>query len=126
LPGVLFCDGQDAFLPLHRFCRSVCRGSHIRANPQETEDIDSTERIQRLCVVDLAYFENEPDASWTVVDFKTDREFAASSEGYATQVGSMQKRYQRQEFVGRRSVACQIEPAGSDVADKPQPPRGPL
>lgn len=38
-------------------------------------------------VVDLAYREEEPHfTGWTVVDFKTDREFAASSERYVTQV----------------------------------------
>jgi ATP-dependent helicase/nuclease subunit A len=38
-------------------------------------------------VVDLAYREEDPDfRGWTVVDFKTDREFAASSERYVTQV----------------------------------------
>lgn len=37
-------------------------------------------------VIDLAYSENEPNASWIVVDFKTDREFAASSERYVAQV----------------------------------------
>ena len=28
LSGVSFCDGQDDFLPLSRFCWSVCRISH--------------------------------------------------------------------------------------------------
>jgi hypothetical protein len=28
LPGFPFCGGQDAFLPLRRFCWSVCRASH--------------------------------------------------------------------------------------------------
>jgi ATP-dependent exoDNAse (exonuclease V) beta subunit len=38
-------------------------------------------------VIDLAYREDELGfAGWTVVDFKTDREFAASSERYVTQV----------------------------------------
>jgi ATP-dependent helicase/nuclease subunit A len=38
-------------------------------------------------VIDLAYREDELEfAGWTVVDFKTDREFAASSERYVTQV----------------------------------------
>jgi hypothetical protein len=34
-PGVLFGGGQDAFLPLRRFCRSVCRASHtVRIIPR--------------------------------------------------------------------------------------------
>ena len=38
-------------------------------------------------VVDLAFREDTPDfAGWTVVDFKTDREFAASSARYIAQV----------------------------------------
>ena len=38
-------------------------------------------------VVDLAYPDHEPGfAGWTVVDFKTDREFAAASDRYFTQV----------------------------------------
>jgi ATP-dependent helicase/nuclease subunit A len=38
-------------------------------------------------VVDLAFREDTPEFSgWTVVDFKTDREFAASSDRYKTQV----------------------------------------
>ena len=38
-------------------------------------------------VVDLAFHENTPDfAGWTVVDFKTDREFEASSARYIAQV----------------------------------------
>jgi ATP-dependent helicase/nuclease subunit A len=38
-------------------------------------------------VVDLAFHENTPDfAGWTVVDFKTDREFEASSARYISQV----------------------------------------
>ena len=38
-------------------------------------------------VVDLAFHEDTPDfAGWTVVDFKTDREFEASSARYIAQV----------------------------------------
>jgi ATP-dependent helicase/nuclease subunit A len=38
-------------------------------------------------VVDLAFLEDTPDiAGWTVVDFKTDREFATSSDRYTAQV----------------------------------------
>ena len=38
-------------------------------------------------VVDLAFWEEGPEfAGWTVVDFKTDREFAAASERYIIQV----------------------------------------
>jgi ATP-dependent exoDNAse (exonuclease V) beta subunit len=38
-------------------------------------------------VVDLAFREETPDfAGWTVVDFKTDREFAGSSARYLAQV----------------------------------------
>jgi ATP-dependent helicase/nuclease subunit A len=38
-------------------------------------------------VVDLAFLENKPDfAGWTVVDFKTDHEFATSSDRYTAQV----------------------------------------
>ena len=38
-------------------------------------------------VVDLAFREDTPDfAGWTVVDFKTDREFAVSSARYIAQV----------------------------------------
>jgi ATP-dependent helicase/nuclease subunit A len=38
-------------------------------------------------VVDLAFPDNAPGfAGWTIVDFKTDREFAASSDRYITQV----------------------------------------
>ena len=38
-------------------------------------------------VVDLAFREDTPEfAGWTVVDFKTDREFAVSSTRYITQV----------------------------------------
>jgi ATP-dependent exoDNAse (exonuclease V) beta subunit len=38
-------------------------------------------------IVDLASLEDTPDiAGWTVVDFKTDREFATSSDRYTAQV----------------------------------------
>jgi ATP-dependent exoDNAse (exonuclease V) beta subunit len=38
-------------------------------------------------IVDLAFWENRPEfRGWTVVDFKTDREFAAASESYIAQV----------------------------------------
>ena len=38
-------------------------------------------------VVDLAFKEDTPDfVGWTVIDFKTDREFAASSDQYKAQV----------------------------------------
>ena len=38
-------------------------------------------------VVDLAFLEDTPEiAGWTVVDFKTDREFATSSDRYTAQV----------------------------------------
>jgi ATP-dependent helicase/nuclease subunit A len=38
-------------------------------------------------VVDLAFLEGPPEiAGWTVVDFKTDREFATSSDRYTAQV----------------------------------------
>jgi ATP-dependent helicase/nuclease subunit A len=38
-------------------------------------------------VADLAFREDTPDfAGWTVVDFKTDREFAISSARYIAQV----------------------------------------
>ena len=38
-------------------------------------------------VVDLAFHHEAPDlAGWTVVDFKTDREFEGSSDRYVDQV----------------------------------------
>ena len=38
-------------------------------------------------VIDLAYLTDDAEfAGWTVVDFKTDREFAASSQRYVAQV----------------------------------------
>jgi len=38
-------------------------------------------------VIDLAYPDDGPDfAGWTIVDFKTDREFAASSDRYISQI----------------------------------------
>jgi ATP-dependent helicase/nuclease subunit A len=38
-------------------------------------------------VVDLTFMEDTPEfAGWTVVDFKTDREFATSSDRYKAQV----------------------------------------
>ena len=38
-------------------------------------------------VIDLAFREDTPDfAGWTVVDFKTDREFEATSDRYIAQV----------------------------------------
>ena len=38
-------------------------------------------------VVDLAFLEDTPEiAGWTVVDFKTDREFATSSDRYTAQL----------------------------------------
>jgi ATP-dependent exoDNAse (exonuclease V) beta subunit len=38
-------------------------------------------------VVDLAFLEGTPEfTGWTVVDFKTDREFLASSDRYSAQV----------------------------------------
>jgi ATP-dependent helicase/nuclease subunit A len=38
-------------------------------------------------VVDLAFREDTPDfTGWTVLDFKTDREFATSSDRYTAQV----------------------------------------
>jgi ATP-dependent helicase/nuclease subunit A len=38
-------------------------------------------------VVDLAFMEDKCEfAGWTVVDFKTDREFATSSDRYKVQV----------------------------------------
>jgi ATP-dependent exoDNAse (exonuclease V) beta subunit len=43
---------------------------------------------QRLVegVVDLVFLEDRPEiAGWTVVDFKTDREFATSSDRYTAQ-----------------------------------------
>ena len=37
-------------------------------------------------VIDLAFLEDTPEiAGWTVVDFKTDREFATSSDRYTAQ-----------------------------------------
>jgi ATP-dependent exoDNAse (exonuclease V) beta subunit len=40
-------------------------------------------------VIDLAFRDNTPEfVGWTVVDFKTDREFAAMSAQYITQVGT--------------------------------------
>jgi hypothetical protein len=39
-------------------------------------------------VVDLAFADGESaSAGWTAVDFKTDREFSASSERYIVRVG---------------------------------------
>ena len=46
-------------------------------------------------VVDLAFREDAADfAGWTVVDFKTDREFAASSARHIAQVGLYSKAVQ--------------------------------
>jgi ATP-dependent helicase/nuclease subunit A len=40
-------------------------------------------------VADLAFEEDKPDfAGWTVLDLKTDREFAISSDRYTTQVSA--------------------------------------
>lgn len=44
-------------------------------------------------VIDLLYRGVEPDfAGWTVVDFKTDKEFAVNSERYVAQVSLLRKR----------------------------------
>jgi ATP-dependent helicase/nuclease subunit A len=43
-------------------------------------------------VVDLTFREDTPDfIGWTVLDFKTDREFATSSDRYTAQVGVYSK-----------------------------------
>jgi ATP-dependent helicase/nuclease subunit A len=69
---------------LMRAAASANKGQLRRETPVliKTEDGDWVEGV-----LDLAFQEDTPDfTGWTVVDFKTDREFAAASDNYSAQV----------------------------------------
>lgn len=69
---------------MRRAAASVGRGGVRRETPVLLT-LDDGSLVEG--VVDLAFREDTPDfAGWTVVDFKTDREFAGSSAGYLAQV----------------------------------------
>ena len=69
---------------LRRAAKSAANGKLRRETPVVHEQADHT-IVEG--VVDLAFQEEEPDGViWTVVDFKTDREFSLSSERYVEQV----------------------------------------
>ena len=60
-------------------------------------------------VVDLAFPENIPEfAGWTVVDFKTDREFIAASDRYAAQVAVYSAAIQAATGLASRGVLLVI------------------
>jgi ATP-dependent helicase/nuclease subunit A len=71
--------------PLLRRAADSARERAIRRETPVVLKLDDGSLVEG--VVDLAFWEEGPEfAGWTVVDFKTDREFAASSERYITQV----------------------------------------
>jgi ATP-dependent exoDNAse (exonuclease V) beta subunit len=71
--------------PLMRRAAALSTGSLRREVPIMLRRDDGT---LAEGVVDLAFLEEGPDfAGWTVVDFKTDREFESGRAEYSTQVG---------------------------------------
>jgi ATP-dependent exoDNAse (exonuclease V) beta subunit len=71
--------------PLLRRAAAAARRGDLRRETPVLLRLDDGSLLEG--VVDLAFREKGPGgATWTVVDFKTDRELAASRERYATQV----------------------------------------
>jgi ATP-dependent helicase/nuclease subunit A len=70
--------------PILRRAAATARKGEI---PRETPVLLTLDGGLVEGVVDLAFVEDTADfAGWTVVDFKTDREFASSSDRYRAQV----------------------------------------
>jgi ATP-dependent exoDNAse (exonuclease V) beta subunit len=60
-------------------------------------------------VVDLAFREDTPDFNgWTVLDFKTDREFATSSDRYTAQVNTYSEAIRRATGLPSRGVVLMV------------------
>jgi ATP-dependent exoDNAse (exonuclease V) beta subunit len=60
-------------------------------------------------VVDLAFREDTPDFNgWTVVDFKTDRRFATSSDRYTAQVSTYSEAVRRATDLPSRGIVLVI------------------
>jgi ATP-dependent exoDNAse (exonuclease V) beta subunit len=73
--------------PLLRQAAASAGESAIRRETPVVLTLDDGSLVEG--VVDLAFWEDGPEfAGWTVVDFKTDREFTAASERYIAQVGT--------------------------------------
>ena len=71
--------------PILRRAAASARKGEIRRETPVLLTLDDGGLVEG--VVDLAFLEDTPEfAGWTVVDFKTDREFATSSDRYTAQV----------------------------------------
>jgi ATP-dependent helicase/nuclease subunit A len=71
--------------PLLRRAAASAKETAIRRETPVVLRLDDGSFVEG--VIDLAFWEDGPEfRGWTVVDFKTDREFAAASERYITQV----------------------------------------
>ena len=71
--------------PILRRAAASARKGEIRRETPVLLTLDDGSLVEG--VVDLAFREDTPEfAGWTVVDFKTDREFATSSDRYKAQV----------------------------------------
>ena len=71
--------------PILRRAAVSARKGEIRRETPALLTLDGGSLIEG--VVDLAFREDTPDfIGWTVLDFKTDREFATSSDRYTAQV----------------------------------------
>ena len=71
--------------PLLRRAAASAKERTIRRETPVVLTLDDDSLVEG--VVDLAFWEDGPEfRGWTVVDFKTDREFAAASERYIAQV----------------------------------------
>ena len=71
--------------PILRRAAASARKGEIRRESPVLLTLDDGGLVEG--VVDLAFLEDTPEiAGWTVVDFKTDREFATSSDRYTAQV----------------------------------------
>jgi ATP-dependent exoDNAse (exonuclease V) beta subunit len=71
--------------PLLRRAAASAKEKAIRRETPVVLPLDDGSLVEG--VVDLAFWENGPEfRGWTVVDFKTDREFALASERYIAQV----------------------------------------
>ena len=73
--------------PVLRRAAASARKGEIRRETPVLLTLDDGGLVEG--VVDLAFLEDTPEiAGWTVVDFKTDREFATSSDRYTAQVSA--------------------------------------
>ena len=89
--------------PILRRAAASARKGEIRREAPVLLTLDDGGLVEGL--VDLAFIEDTPEiAGWTVVDFKTDREFGTSSDRYTAQVTTYAAAIQKATGLPSRAI----------------------